>query len=308
MENLKIQLIGWGLMLDLHRLRVLQAVARAGSLSGAARELDYTQPAISHHIARLEEEVGTALLLRTARGMRLTEAGGALVEHADDLLTRLAVAEQEVAEIAALTAGRVRLAAFPSASATLVPEAARVLKDAHAGVSVSLVELEPPEALELLRAGTVDIAIGFDYPEARIAPTRELEVVPLLEDPLRIVTTRPRGKRAVALETLAEETWIAGCERCRSHLLHLAARAGFEPRIAFATDDYVTVQALVAAGLGVALLPSLALAAVRREDVAVAPLREPSIRRVVAVLPAGPRRPPAVAHMLVALTASAGDY
>jgi molybdate transport repressor ModE-like protein len=288
-------------MLDVRRMSVLRAVAREGSLSAAARALDYTQPAVSHHVARLEAEVGTALLVRTGRGVRLTEAGQALVEHTDAVLTRLASAEDEIAAIAGLRAGRVRLAAFPSASATLVPIAARMLQDAHDGVTISLVEAEPPEALALLTAGEVDVAVAFGYPESDLTSTHELEVVPLLDDDLFVVLPAERGAPRIKLSDLADETWIAGCERCRAHLLHLAAQAGFQPHIAYATDDYVTVQGLVAAGLGVALLPSLALAAVRRDDIATVPLTKPAARHIAAVVPAGPRHPPAVSAMIDAL-------
>jgi DNA-binding transcriptional LysR family regulator len=295
-------------MLDVHRLRVLRAVAREGSFSAAARALDYTQPAISHHVARLEAEVGTALLVRGGRSVRLTEAGAALVDHADAVLARLADAEEEVAAIAGLRAGRVRLAAFPSASATLVPGAFSALRARYAGIEVSLVEEEPPEALALLREGEVDAAVAFGYPEAELAAGSDLAVEPLLED--RLLAVLPAGHRRararrLRLEALADETWIAGCERCRRHLLHVAAEAGFVPSIAFATDDYVTTQGLVAAGLGVTLLPSLALSAVRRDDVAVVELAEPAVRQVAAVVPAGPRRPPAVSALLEALRGAA---
>jgi molybdate transport repressor ModE-like protein len=288
-------------VLDLRRLKVLRAVAREGSFSAAARALDYTQPAISHHVARLEAEVGTALLVRTGRGVRLTDAGQALVEHTDAVLARLASAEDEIAAIAGLRAGRVRLAAFPSASATLVPIAARMLQDAHEAITVSLVEAEPPEALALLRDGEVDVAVAFGYPESDLTSTRDLEVVPLLEDDLFVVLPATRRTPRVRLSDLAGETWIAGCERCRAHLLHLAGQAGFQPNIAYATDDYVTVQGLVAAGLGVALLPSLALVAIRRDDIATVALAKPAARQIAAVMPAAPRHPPAVSAMIDAL-------
>lgn len=295
-------------MLDLRRLRVLRAVAREGSFSAAARALDYTQPAISHHVARLEAEVGTALLVRTGRTVRLTEAGRALVEHTDAVVARLASAEDEIAAIAGMRAGRVRLAAFPSASATLIPIAARALQDKHNGITVSLIETEPPEALALLRSGEVDVAVAFGYPESRLASSGDLEVVPLLDDDLFVVLPQARRARRAKLSDLAGETWIAGCQRCRAHLLHLAGQAGFDPHIAYATDDYVTVQGLVAAGLGVALLPALSLAAVRRDDIAAVPLAKPATRQIAAVLPAGPRRPPAVTEMITALRSASTTF
>jgi DNA-binding transcriptional LysR family regulator len=288
-------------VLDLRRLTVLQAVAREGSFSAAARALDYTQPAVSHHIARLEEEVGTALLYRSPRGVRLTEAGEALVLHADAVLTRLAAAQEEVAEIAGLRSGRVRVAAFPSGSATIFPAAVRALRDSYPGVRVSLVEAEPPEALELLRTGEVDLALTFGYPESGAPRAGELEFEPLFEDELVLVTAAATKPRRARLADFKDETWIAGCERCRAHLLHLAAQAGFEPQIAYATDDYVTVQSLVAAGLGVTVLPSLALRAHRRADVNIIPLGQDAVRQIAAVVLPGPRRPPAIAAMIDAM-------
>jgi molybdate transport repressor ModE-like protein len=288
-------------MLDVRRLTVLRAVAREGSFSAAARALDYTQPAVSHHVARLEEEVGTLLLHRTSRGVRLTEAGEALVQHADAVLARLAVAQDEIAEIAGLRSGRVRVAAFPSGSATLFPVAARSLTDTYPGVQVSLVEAEPPEALELLRTGEADVALTFGYPEAGLGASGEFAYVPLFDDELFLVTAAAGPARRSKLVDFRDAAWIAGCERCRAHLLHLAAGAGFEPRIVYATDDYVTVQSLVAAGLGVTVLPSLALRAHRRADVRAIPLGNAVARQIAAVVLPGPRRPPAVEAMVRAM-------
>ena len=292
-------------MLDLRRLTVLRAVAREGSFSAAARALDYTQPAVSHHVARLEAEVGTALLHRTPRGVRLTEAGAALVQHADAVLARLTVAEDEIAEIAGLRSGRVRVAAFPSGSATMFPIAARTLREAHPGVQLSLVEAEPPEALELLRTGDVDLALTFSYPETSGAVRGEFESEILFDDELVLVTPASGRTQRPKLADYRDDPWIAGCERCRAHLLHLAARAGFEPHIVYATDDYVTVQSLVAAGLGVTVLPSLALRAHRRPDVREVRLGRDAIRQIAAVVLPGPRHPPAVDAMVRAMRSAA---
>jgi molybdate transport repressor ModE-like protein len=296
-------------MLDVRRMQMLQAVARAGSVSAAARTLGYTQPAVSHHIARLEEEVGTALLTRLGRGVRLTDAGLALVEHADAVLTRLTAAEEELAAIAGLRAGRVRLAAFPSGSATLMAGALTRLRADHPGIEVSFTDAEPEDTIPQLRSGDLDVVLGFSYAAVGADDGRDLVRIPLLHDASRAVLhlghAEAEGKRPLALARLAGETWIAGCERCRAHLLHLARAAGFEPRIAYATDDYVTVQSLVSARLGVTLLPALALVAARRDDVAVRALAGGPGRTVEVILPATERRPPAVAAMLAALHAAA---
>jgi molybdate transport repressor ModE-like protein len=293
-------------VLDVRRLQMLRAVAREGSLSAAARALGYTQPAVSHHIARLEDEVGTALLTRLGRGVRLTDAGLALVEHADAVLSRLTAAEEDVAAIAGLRAGRVRLAAFPSGSATLMAGALTRLRGDHPGIEVSFVEAEPEDALPLLREGELDLVLGFSY---AAGDGRDLVAAPLLRDPTHAVLPaghpQARGKRPLTLSKLAGETWIAGCERCRGHLLHVADAAGFAPRIDFATDDHLTVQSLIAAGLGVSLLPALALCSARRDDVAIRRVAGEPARTVEVVLPAADRRPPAVTATLAALGAAA---
>src|SRR5215218_4649683 len=297
-------------MLDVRRMQMLQAVARAGSVSAAARALGYTQPAVSHHIARLEEEAGTALITRLGRGVRLTDAGRALVEHADAVLTRLTAAEEELAAIAGLRAVRVRLAAFPSGSATLMAGALSRLRADHPGIEVSFAEAEPEDAIPLLRTGDLDLVLGFSYPAVGVRDGRDLDAIPLLRDPSHAVLHPDHraadGNGPVALTGLGEDTWIAGCERCRGHLLHLAGAAGFTPAIAYATDDYVTVQSLVAAGLGVTLLPSLALLAARREDVAVRTLAGDARRTVEVIVPAAERRPPAVEATIGALREAAG--
>jgi molybdate transport repressor ModE-like protein len=292
-------------MLDVRRLQMLRAVAREGSVSAAARALGYTQPAVSHHIARLEAEVGTALITRLGRGVRLTDAGLALVEHADAVLTRLTAAEEDIAAIAGLRAGRVRLVTFPSGSATLMAGALTRLRAAHTGVEVSFAEAEPEDAIPQLRSGDADLVLGFSYAAVGRHDGRDLETVPLLHDPSHAIVhpehPAAAGDPPLALEQLAADTWIAGCERCRGHLLYLTRAAGFTPDIAYATDDYVTVQSLVAAELGVTLQPALALVAARRDDVVVRPLAGDPVRTVEVVMSAAERRPPAVLAMLAAL-------
>jgi DNA-binding transcriptional LysR family regulator len=154
-------------MLDVTRLRVLVAVARCGSVTAAARALNYAQPSVSHHLARLEAETGTKLIQRAGRGIRLTDAGRLLAERAAEIIGRLDAAENELAAYTGLRAGRLRLAAFPSALGTIVPAAAALLRDQQPGVDLRLTEAEPPEALRMLRAGYVDVALVFRYSEER---------------------------------------------------------------------------------------------------------------------------------------------
>ncbi|MER7702691.1 LysR family transcriptional regulator [Kitasatospora sp. NPDC097605] len=331
-------------MIEARHLRVLRAVARTGSFSAAARELGCTQPAISQQMKALEKSVDTPLVVRSGRGMQLSEAGRVLLKHATGILAGLSAAEEEVAAIAGLRAGRVRLVSFPTASSTLVPPAVARLRDSHPGVRVSLVEAEPPESLAMLRGGECEVALAFRYPQApgsALAPApapahgtprearaeanleaqqlsagadwSDLVVTPLLDDPL--VGLLPAGHRLagrggpVELAELAGEQWIAGCPQCRGHLVELCAGAGFEPRIDFATDDYPAVVGLVAAGLGVAVLPGLALESVRPDGVAPVAVHAasgaPAVRQVVALTLPDLAEVPAVALMLERLAGAA---
>jgi DNA-binding transcriptional LysR family regulator len=296
-------------MIEARHLRVLRAVARTGSFSAAARELGCTQPAVSQQMKGLEASAGTPLLVRGAREMRLTEAGDALVRHAAAILAGLTAAEEEVAAIAGLRAGRVRLVSFPSGSSTLVPGAVADMRTRHPGTNVSLVEAEPPHSVEMLRAGDCDITLAFRYvdlPTPAEESWADLVVRPLLTD--RLVGIVPAGHRLAGstgpagIDELAEEEWIAGCPRCRRHLVEVCERAGFTPRIDFATDDYPAVVGLVAAGLGVAVLPELALESVRHQGVAVLEMRPAVEREVVALTLPDLANVPAVDMMLARLT------
>lgn len=291
-------------MLDVTRLRVLAAVARYGSVTKAAEALNYAQPSVSHHLTRLEAETGARLFQRVGRGIRLTDAGRLLADRAEEVLGRLDAAEHELAAITGLHAGRVRLGAFPSAFSTIVPELAAEFAAEHAGLELSLVEAEPPEALRLLRSGDVDVALVFTHDPLWPDGTDGLRTTRLFDEPLSLVLPPGSSGAAPRLRDYADRPWIAGCERCRSHLLDECAKAGFEPNIAFSTDDFVAVQALVAVGVGVSTLPELALRAHRHPDVVVTPLPGDA-RQVLAATYGSPPDPPAVAALLETLGAKA---
>src|SRR6476619_3653594 len=263
-------------MLDVNRLRVIDAVARHGSVPAAARELHYSQPSVTHHLARLEAETGAQLLQRVGRGIRLTPAGRLLADRAAEIIGRIDAAGAELSAHVGLTAGRVRLAGFASVIGSLVPRAVAALASRHPGLQVTLTDTHSPEALELLRAGKVDVAVIFRYDESEPEPDN-VRLHHLLDDPVYLLSTR----RARKLAALRNATWIAGCERCRTHLLSLCADEGFEPRIGYSSDDMVVMQALVAAGLGVTTIPGLALRA-HREDGIVAKKLPASPRHVYA--------------------------
>ena len=296
-------------MLDLTRLRVLAAVAEHGSVTAAAKALHYAQPSVSHHLARLEAETGAVLLRRVGRGVRLTEAGTLLAQRAQEIIGRVAAAEAVLAEHVGLRAGTVRLAAFPSALSTLIPAAAARLRSAHPALRLELTEAEPPEALAQLRAGEVDAAVIFRHRPEQGSGDRgdgaDLRLTPLGEDRLHLVG--PAAKRWPArLDAHTDADWIAGCERCRAHLLWLCAEAGFTPRIRFTTDDYVAVQALVVAGLGMTVLPELALRAHRDPGVRTRPLGGSARELLLARYGRPPDAPgvDAVADALLASTAA----
>ena len=322
-------------MLDVTRLRVLVAVARHGSVTGAAHALNYAQPSVSHHLSRLEAETGTKLVQRAGRGIRLTDAGRLLAERATEVIGRLDAAENELAVFNGLRAGRLRLAAFPSALGTFVPSAAAIMHEQHPTVDLRLTEAEPPEAVRMLRAGYVDVALIFRHetddggPRRDATPADDLvddpagadrddlreqvllsEAVYLIMPDTAVSGGEPPLAEAVTelwpadLARLSSQRWIAGCDRCRSHLLRQCATAGFTPRIAFTTDDFVAAQALVTAGLGVTLLPGLALRAARNPGVRTAKLRG-TRRSVVAVRYGEAPDPPATALLLDALRVAA---
>ncbi|TWP37576.1 LysR family transcriptional regulator [Leekyejoonella antrihumi] len=299
-------------MIDAAGLRVIRAISEEGSFTAAATSLGYSQPAISQMVRRLEERTGTALVERLGRTVRLTQAGQVLARHAGPVLSAIEAAESEVAAIAGLRAGRVRLMAFPSSSSTLVPRALALVKERFPDVEVSFAEGEPPESLAALRAGECDVAVAFTYEGTDIGRGEEhVETFlsrPLLEDEVRLAVPKnhPLAKADKAqLSDLADAQWIAGCPRCRGHLLSLATRAGFTPHVAFETEDYVAVLGLVAEGLGVALIPDLILRSAGNDRVVTLPIDPASRRTVQAVTTADLERVPAVAATLDALVDAA---
>ena len=298
-------------MIDVKRLRVLHEVSKHGSFSAAAEALSYTQSAISQQIAALERETGTVLVERSARGIRMTDAGEALVRHADAILTRLTDAEAELEAIAGLRGGRVRVASFATAGSTFVPHAIATFHDRFPDVEISLKEADPEESVPLLKAGQLDIAILFEPHGA--GDLTDVEKVHLLEDPMSVVLPESHplaAKAKVRLRDLDEESWVqttSSCPCCVIVADHCRA-AGFEPKVAFESDDYLTIQGLVAAGVGVALIPSLGLAAYR-PDVAIRPIAGANPKRDIfaVTLPAG-RQAPATKAMLDVLAEAASRY
>ena len=305
-------------MLDVKQLRVLRAVGEHGSFSAAAEALSYTQPAISQQVAALEKQAGTTLVDRTSRGVRLTEAGRALVDHAEVVLARLAAAEAELEAMAGVRGGRVRLSSFPTAGASLLPPAVALFTERHPEVELTFVEREPDDAAQMLRAAELEVALVFEYGEIGAAEFERLydgiELHHLLDDPLYLALPQghPLSSRPhVRLGDFAQDTWIQESgphSFCGS--LHQAActSAGFQPNIGFQSDDYNVVQGLIAAGVGISLLPSLALTNVR-DDIVIRSLgRNAPARRIAAATLAGRYLSPATEEMLGILEEVAGRF
>src|ERR671931_1763480 len=262
-------------MLNVQRLRVLREVA----------------------------EKGAKLIERDRKGVRPTAAGAALVAHADAILSRIEAAEAELKSILGLHGGLLRMASFPTAGNTLMPLAIAKFRTAHPQVELTLAEGEPEEIAPRLRAGEFDLALLFEFHHVGDSLGRGLREVDLLEDPMHMAL--PYGhalaeKKELRLEDLQEEAWgqTSASSACARHVVRLCHSVGFDPIVSFESDDYATVQGLVAAGVGVALIPELALTSVR-EDIVVRTLAPPTpMRRVVAATPRSDGVSPAAAEML----------
>ncbi|HEY3954903.1 MAG TPA: LysR family transcriptional regulator [Streptosporangiaceae bacterium] len=280
-------------MLDIVRLRVLAAVAEHGSVTKAAKQLNYSQPSVSHHLARLEAETGARLVQRVGRGIRLTPEGEHLARRATEIVGRVDTAAAELSAMVGLRAGRVRVAGFQSALAALIPHAAATLRREHPGIELHLTEAHPKVALNLLRTGQVDVAVIYRYDGTT---PDDIRATHLFDDPMRLLSLEP-GQR---LEDHHDSAWIAGCENCRPEFVEACERAGFSPHIAYISDDPVVEQALVAAGMGVTTMPGLTLRTHRAPGIAATALRDFK-RRVYLATYGDPPDPPATAAFTAAL-------
>jgi DNA-binding transcriptional LysR family regulator len=286
-------------MLDPRRVLVFRAVVEAGSFSGAAQELHLSQPSVSRAVAALERAAGVQLLIRRRDGLVLTEPGARLLERAHVVAGQLERAAEELDALRRLDAGRVSLGAFPTAARTVAVEALRAVHAAHPGLRVELREVAGAEGARLVAAAALDVALGFDLHGEAAPLERDLARTPLLTEPLYLAVPpehRLARRRRVRLADLRDEDWIQGAGESPRLVERAARRAGFAPRIVAEADG---TQALVAAGIGVTLLPALARAGARG-DIAIVALADPPQRDVYAIAPAR-LRPPAVTALLDAL-------
>jgi DNA-binding transcriptional LysR family regulator len=299
-------------MLDVRKLAALREIAAHGSFSAAARRLSYSQSAISQQVAQLEREVGTLLVERRGRRIRLTPAGQALADRAGPILRDLREAEAELEAITGLRRGTLRLTAFASAAATVVPPAVARFRAGHPDVAIAMIIADSGAALSQVANGEADIAI-INKPDT-FAAGSAVAISGLLEDPMRVALPlghRLAERRSLRLADLSAEPWVlATSSSCADWEVFASAcrRAGFEPRIAFRHDDYLALQGLVAAGLGVALLPDLATGSVRDDIVLRTLVPRGPVRHIAAVMMAGNCQSPTVEAMLEALRDSAAAY
>ena len=296
--------------MNLAWLEVFREVALRGSLTAAGQALGYTQSAVSRQISALESATGAHLFDRLPRGVRLTEEGRCLLANAEAILERMSAAQQALEALRDLDAGRLRVGAFDSADAALVPRALAAFRTAHPKVALSLVEGVTTVQLGRLQNGEIDVAVVSSYPHQTL-DTSQLDLRHLLDDPL--VVALPAGHRlargkALRLAELAGERWIEGFPESSETLVDACRRAGFQPRIDFGVPEWTAKQGFVAAGLGLALVPLLGAGAARA-DIVLRPLHpdDAPVRTVHAATWRGIATPPPVAAFLQFLEDTARD-
>jgi DNA-binding transcriptional LysR family regulator len=293
-------------MLNLARLQVLTEVVSLGSFSAAAESLSYTQSAVSQSIARLEAETGAPLVVRGRRGVSPTAAGATLVSHAERIFEQVREAEADIAAVMGVRSGRLRVGTFPSGGATLMPPAVARFRRAHPDIVLTLEEGEPEAIVPRLRAGELDLALLYEFPGARPGRRRlgaGLRSVRLLEDPIRVALPDEHPLAAqpeLVLADLRDEQWVqtSASSPYAKYIFSACLGAGYEPTVAFESDDFDTIQGLVAAGVGVALIPRLALSRVH-PAVTVRELRDGGpVRQVTVATVAGGGIAPAARSMI----------
>lgn len=294
--------------MDTGALTVFVEVARRGSFTAAAQALGYTQSAISRQVAGLESEFGAALFDRLPRGVRLTEAGRCLLPHAEAVTGRLAAAGRDILALGSLAAGRLRVGAFPTADTTLVPRAVAAFRATHRAVDLSFGEGFVRDLVVRLRDGGIDVAIVTSTVPGLLDG---LDLRHVMDDRMFVAvhsSHRCAGRSSVRLAELAEEDWIAGNSRLEETLFSATPAPGFQPKIRYVIREWVAKQGFVAAGLGVTLIPSLAVGSAR-PDVVLVPLHpaDSPVRVIYAATPGGITPPAALDPFLDCLSGAAAQ-
>jgi DNA-binding transcriptional LysR family regulator len=291
---------------DVIWLEVFREVARRGSFTAAAQALRYTQSAVSRQIAALETDTGTTLFDRVPRGVRLTDEGRCLLDHAEAVLGRLETARRDLAALRDLDVGRLRIGAFATADAALVPRAMALFHAKYPSVVLSLAELLTPMQITQLRDGDLDIGV-ISIPPGRSLDTDGLELTHLLDDQIMVAIPRDHRlarRRTLRCAELEQENWIAGWQNPDDTLIGASLPSGYRPEIRYVVPGWTAKLGLVAAGLGVTLVPALAAGAAR-PDILIKRLNpeDTPARAIFAATPVRTTQPPAVKRFLVALTA-----
>ena len=294
--------------MDTTLLAVFREVARQGSFTGAAEALGYTQSAVSRQISALEKELGAELFDRLPRGVRLTPQGHCLLPHAQAVIDRLGIAVDELLALRDMATGRLRVGAFPTADVALVPRAVAAFRAAYPKITLTLAEGLVRQHVARLHAGDLDLAV---LTATAPAAFDGLDLRHLLDDQMLVAMppSHPMaGRRTLRLAELADEDWIAGSSRPEETLISSALHAGFQPRITYVVGEWIAKQGMVAAGLGITLIPSIAASTVR-PDIALAALHrdDSPIRSVFAATPHGITGPPATTPFLDFLSQAAAQ-
>lgn len=292
-------------MLNLERLRTLDALARHGSVSGAAEGLHVTTSAVSQQLSKLEREVGQQLVAKNGRGVRLTDAGRLLAEHAARILSQVELAQSDLEAHRGEVVGELRLAAFPTAARGLFPAALSQLRKAHPGLRATSREMEPEPAVLAVMRGDSDLAVVLDWYNRPLPMPDGLVKAVILDDTADVAM--PAGHRhadraEVDLEDFADDDWVTWNknEFCHEWLIHTLRSKGIEPRVAHRAEEHPTQLALVGAGLGVCVAPRLGRGPVP-EGVRTVPVRQPVRRQIYAVWRTDADRRPSIRAAVEAL-------
>ncbi|MFJ8783469.1 LysR substrate-binding domain-containing protein [Streptomyces sp. NPDC102476] len=297
-------------MLNLERLRTLDALARHGSVSGAAEGLHITTSAVSQQMSKLEREVGQQLLAKNGRGVRLTDAGRLLADHAARILSQVELAQSDLEAQRGQVVGELRLAAFPTAARGLFPAAIAGLRSAHPGLRISSRETEPEPAILAVIRGDHDLAVVLDWYNKPLPMPDGLVRASIVDDTADVAmpaTHRHAHRSEVDLEDFADDDWVTWGESefCHEWLMHTLRSKGIEPRVAHRAQEHPTQLALVGAGLGVCVAPRLGRGAIP-ESVRTVPLRQSASRHIYAVWRADADRRPSIRAAVEALKSAAG--
>ncbi|MCX5259863.1 LysR family transcriptional regulator [Streptomyces canus] len=298
-------------MLNLERLRTLDALARHGSVSGAAEGLHITTSAVSQQMSKLEREVGQQLLAKNGRGVRLTDAGRLLADHAARILSQVELAQSDLEAQRGQVVGELRLAAFPTAARGLFPAALAGLRAAHPGLRISSSEMEPESSVLAVIRGDYDLAVVLDWYNKPLPMPDGLVKASIVDDTADVAmpaTHRHAHRSEVDLEDFADDDWVTWGESefCHEWLMHTLRSKGIEPRVAHRAEEHPTQLALVGAGLGVCVAPRLGRGPIP-EGVRTVPVRQSVSRHIYAVWRADADRRPSIRAAVEALKAAAGE-